>query len=278
MISVVTPSFNQSEWLRLAVASVSDQEGIEVEHIVQDALSTDGTRDWLSKDHRVQAVFERDDGMYDAINRGLQRARGDICAYLNCDEQYLPGTLAKVEQMLAAHPKTQVLFGDFVLTDTSGKPLSYRRVVLPTLQHLSLAPLGTGTCATFFRRSLLDRGFCFDPSWKASGDAVWVERLLKARVTMAVISEPLAIFTITNENLGASGVSHAEGQRRRANNETPISRARSIMGYRLRKAIAGAYLPRRVEIDIYTQKSPDVRQHIVQEYVGFRWSKSSASD
>ena len=95
--------------------------------------------------------------MYDAVNRGLAKAQGEICAYLNCDEQYLPCTFAKVLRFFAAHPEVDVLFGDFILTDIDGRPLSYRRVVLPTLQHLRVAPLGTGTCATFFRRNLLER-------------------------------------------------------------------------------------------------------------------------
>src|ERR1051325_81686 len=63
--SIVTPSFRNSKWLKLCVASVADQEGVEVEHIVQDSCSDDGTQDWLSKDPRVKAFIEKDTGMYD---------------------------------------------------------------------------------------------------------------------------------------------------------------------------------------------------------------------
>lgn len=90
LVSVVTPSFRSSQWLKLCIASVADQ-GIPVEHIVQDAGSDDGTLDWLPQDARVRAFIEKDQGMYDAINRGFRRATGDIFAWLNCDEQYLPG-------------------------------------------------------------------------------------------------------------------------------------------------------------------------------------------
>src|SRR5688572_31350980 len=95
--SIITPSFRNSEWLKLCVASVADQ-GVEHEHIVQDGGSDDGTLDWLRIDPRVQAHVEKDAGMYDAINRGLNRATGDIIAHLNCDEQYLPGALPAVEK------------------------------------------------------------------------------------------------------------------------------------------------------------------------------------
>ena len=81
--------------MKLCIASVADQ-GVELEHIVQDAESDDGTLDWLPQDRRVKAFVEKDQGMYDAVNRGLRRASGDILAYLNCDEQYLPGALAMV--------------------------------------------------------------------------------------------------------------------------------------------------------------------------------------
>src|SRR5882757_299741 len=100
--SVITPSFRNSNWLKLCVASVADQ-AVEVEHIVQDAGSDDGTLDWLSREPRVKAIVEPDSGMYDAVNRGLRRAQGDILSYLNCDEQYLPGALSAVEQFFSEH-------------------------------------------------------------------------------------------------------------------------------------------------------------------------------
>ena len=73
--SIITPSFRNSAWLKLCIASVADQ-GIELEHIVQDSLSDDGTLDWLLSDHRVKAYAEKDAGMYDAVNRGLKRSSG----------------------------------------------------------------------------------------------------------------------------------------------------------------------------------------------------------
>ena len=97
--SVITPSFRNSEWLKLCIASVADQSGAEFEHIVQDSCSDDGTQDWLTKDSRVRAFIEKDGGMYDAVNRGYRRATGDILCYLNCDEQYLPGALATVRKV-----------------------------------------------------------------------------------------------------------------------------------------------------------------------------------
>src|SRR5690349_18314195 len=96
--SIVTPSFRNSKCLKLCIASVADQQDVEREHIIQDSCSDDGTQDWLPQDHRVRAFIEKDGGMYDAINSGYRRATGDILAYLNCDEQYLPGALQAVDE------------------------------------------------------------------------------------------------------------------------------------------------------------------------------------
>ena len=120
--SIVTPSFRNSSWLKLCIASVADQEGIEFEHIVQDAGSDDGTLDWLPQDKRVKAFIEKDGGMYDAVNRGYRRAQGELLAYLNCDEQYLPGALKVVHDFFERHPEIEVaLAGAIVIGPRIGK-------------------------------------------------------------------------------------------------------------------------------------------------------------
>src|SRR5689334_24407188 len=111
--SIVTPSFRNSEWLKLCIASVADQD-VEHEHIVQDSCSDDGTQEWLPQDKRVSAFIEKDKGMYDAVNRGFRRAKGELLAYLNCDEQYLPDALNKVNAFFARHLEVDVLFADTV--------------------------------------------------------------------------------------------------------------------------------------------------------------------
>ncbi len=159
--SVVTPSFRQSQWLKMCVASVADQ-GVQAEHIVQDACSDDGTLDWLLTDPRVKAYAEKDHGMYDAVNRGLRRASGDILSYLNCDERSLPGTLAAVNAYFARHPEVEVVFGNCVIVDARGEFICYRKVQKPTkpivmvyrfahlyLRHF-LPPFGAGGPWSFF--------------------------------------------------------------------------------------------------------------------------------
>jgi glycosyltransferase involved in cell wall biosynthesis len=272
MISIVTPSFRQLDWLRLALASVADQQGVEVEHIIQDGGSEPEALAVFMTKPGVRFFSEPDAGMYDAINRGLRRARGDICGYLNCDEQYLPGALAQVAKFFSANPDVDVFFGDMILVDRQGQPLSYRRTVLPRQSHLRLAPLNTFSCATFFRRNLLDRGFYFDPQWKAIGDLVWVESLLRAGVRMGTLHRPLAAFALTGENLGATPLSHAEVARWKGVPKFGrVRTAAAVVLHRIRKAFGGAYRHRLVDIALYTHECPLKRQRRIAENVGFDW-------
>ncbi|MGH8094367.1 MAG: glycosyltransferase [Chthoniobacterales bacterium] len=279
MISIVTPSFRQLDWLRLAIASVADQEGVEWEHIIQDA-GTSGIEEFLRSDFqylvddkRLQLFVEKDEGMYDAINRGLRRARGEICAYLNCDEQYLSGALRSVVSFFDANPDIDVLFGDVVLTDPHGQPLSYRRTVLPTQWHIQAAHLNTSTCATFFRRELVEKGFHFDPQWRAIGDMVWVHSLLLAQVPMKTLSRPLATFTFTGENLGGTSLSTDEATRWQGRSRSSVWRALAVLRHRLGKAFHGAYQRRDLEIGIYTQDSPQRRVSRPAKKLGYRWPR-----
>ena len=271
-ISIVTPSYNQLSYLRLCVASVADQEGVDFEHIVQDAGSNAELQQWAAVQSGVRIFIEKDAGMYDAINRGWRRATGEICAHLNCDEQYLPGTLRKVADFFQAHPETEMLFGDVILVDENGMPLSYRRSIMPTKIHLRLAHLNAPSSATFFRRELLDRGFYFDPQWKVIGDAVRMEALLKVRVKIAMLREPLAVFALTGENLSDTPLARAEKERLKGRDSAwkSFTKMFAIGTHRLRKFFAGAYKWRTVRILIYTSNSPSKRREFVSR-VGFSW-------
>lgn len=280
MISIVTPSFNQLDWLLLAIASVADQNEVEVEHIIQDA-GTSGIEDFFKKEatgrsehYRPQLLIEKDEGMYDAVNRGLSKATGEICAYLNCDEQYLPGTLRKVSDFFAANPNICVLFGDVVLTNREGYPVSYRQAILPTRRHIRASHLNTLSCAMFFRRKLVEQGFVFDPKLKDVGDAEWVERLLIHNVPMRILPEPLAIFAFTGQNRSADPFARSEAARRSSYSNGLIAkaaRAGIIAEHRFRKALAGAYKKRDVTVQIYTLDSLNARSVRKAHQVTYRW-------
>lgn len=272
--SIITPSFRQLDWLRLSAASIADQQGVLHEHIVQDAGTGPELETWAQTIPNLSLYVEKDEGMYDAVNRGLKRAQGTICSYLNCDEQLLPNALNEVAAFFEKYPQIDVLFGDSILIDKAGRPLSYRRTVVPVLSYVESVQLNAPTCATFFRKSIIDRGLLFDPQWKIIGDQVWIEDLLRAGVRMATLPKPLAVFTFTDENLSSTALSKEEGKRHNPS-QSPLARLQKgahIIAHRTRKLLAGAYKLRRVEIDIYSLESPAMRVRRTAT-VGYGWPR-----
>jgi glycosyltransferase involved in cell wall biosynthesis len=260
--SIVTPSYRNSNWLKLCIASVADQQ-VEVEHIVQDAGSDDGTLDWLLRDERVKAFVEKDQGMYDAINRGLRRAGGEILAYLNCDEQYLPGALSAVEKFFAEHPQVDVLFGDVVVVDVAGKYLSHRKVQVPLKYHTWTCHLSTLSCATFFRRRIVvEEGFMFDSRLRDVGDGEWMVRLLQRRVKMAALGQFTSAFTHTGANMSAGPNARREnrGLRLSAPRWAQSIRPLTILHHRARRLLGGMYFQRPFSYEVFTTSSPAHRQ------------------
>lgn len=259
--SVITPSFRNSEWLKLCIASVADQ-GVDLEHIVQDSCSDDGTQDWLLKDGRVKAFVEKDSGMYDAVNRGLRRSKGEILSYLNCDEQYLPGALKAMDKFFKEHPEVDVVFGDFVVVDGDGNYLFHRKVQTPLLNHTWVSHLQTFTCATFFRRSVIDeQKVFFDPTLRDVGDGDWMLRLLQRKTPMAVMRQFTSSFTMTGENMSSKPNARKEAARMHGSAPGWVQMAKPliILQHRLRRFMGGVYSQAPFSFEIYTSKSPGTR-------------------
>ncbi len=272
--SIITPSFRQLDWLKLCAASIADQNAAPVEHIVQDAGTGPELEAWAAGQPGLQLFVEKDRGMYDAINRGLRRATGEIVAYLNCDEQYLPGALAAVERFFSEHPDVDIVFGDVVVVDEKGGYLCSRAVVLPKLNHTHVCTLGVFTAATFFRHSLLEKhGLFFSDAWRATGDAVWVLELLRKKVKMALLGQFVSTSTDTGENLILGPDAVAEQIRLRESAPTWVQKLAPlwVLEFRLRRLLAGVYWPRPLSYSIYTAESPAERQTFRVEKPTFVW-------
>lgn len=275
-ISVVTPSYKQAAWLRLCAASVADQKapGLRVEHIVQDSLSGPDVAEAVKRFPALQFISEKDQGMYDAINRGWARATGDILAWLNCDEQYLPGILGAVADYFREHPETDVLFGDAIIVDAKGDYICSRQVLKPQLYHTWTCHLNTFSCSMFLRRELLnERGFKLDAHWKDVGDAVLITDLLKAQVRMAVLNQYMATFVDSGENRNLQPWARKESIEFRSQAPWWVRQCKNLWRglHRLRRWLHGHYRPRPFAYEIYTPSSPDRRLHIEVPRPTFFW-------
>jgi glycosyltransferase involved in cell wall biosynthesis len=120
LVSIVTPTLNRARFLEHTLASVAAQTYRAVEHIVVDGGSTDHTlallRDW-EKRHKVRWSSEPDTGMYDAINKGLALATGEIVAYLNSDDLYFPWTIATIVEAFKQSRDVAFVYGDVLSVD-----------------------------------------------------------------------------------------------------------------------------------------------------------------
>jgi glycosyltransferase involved in cell wall biosynthesis len=256
----------------LCIASIADQQGVEVEHIVQDAGSDDGTLDWLTRDPHVQAHVEKDKGMYDAVNRGFRRACGEVLAYLNCDEQYLPGALKKVSDFFDRHPDVDVVFGDCIIVQANGVYLCDRRVLAPQFLHTRLSGnLSFLTAATFLRRRVIDEhNLFFNPDLRDIGDVEWTLRFIKAGLRPAVLPE---FFTETGQNMNLLPNARREQQQfvasapRWASFLAPLL----VLHFRLRRWRAGHYHCKPHDYSIYTLGNPTSRKTFHAVNPTFRW-------
>ncbi len=248
---IVTPSFNQLDFLKRCVASVADQatEGvgagndltpktknqkpehaISVHHHIQDGGSTDGTRKWLER--YAQEVRDRssdtgapnartpmpkaslsgytfsyesapDKGMYNAINRGWNKAPddADLIAWLNCDEQYLSGTLEYVDQVFHRNQNLDFVFGDYLMVNEAGKLICYRKAHKPSWPFIISDHLYTLTCTMFLRKRIFDEGLHLDESFHAVGDADFVVRALRSGARTKHCSRYFSSFMVAGGNI-----------------------------------------------------------------------------
>jgi GT2 family glycosyltransferase len=121
-ISIITPSYNQGEYIEETIQSVLNQGYPNLEYIIIDGGSTDHTIE-IIKRYESQIhywISEPDRGQTHAINKGLAQATGEILAYLNSDDYYLPGTLQKIADHFQAHPQTSLCHGHCRYVDEQG--------------------------------------------------------------------------------------------------------------------------------------------------------------
>lgn len=272
--SIITPSYNMLSYLKCASASISDQEGVDFEHLVMDGGSSDGTAAWLRENPGIIGISEKDHGMYDAVNKGLKRARGDIISYLNCDEQYLPGTLAFVHDYFKSHPAVDIVFGNTLLVAPDGKLIAYRKGYRVNYAFIAVSHLYVLTCTMFFRRRIIDQGYFFNDKLRAVADMDFVLKLLKAGFTVRHLSRYLSTFTYTGDNLSVSDT--AKQETRQLNKNIPIYL--KLLKYPLNitrlatKYLSGAYCEKYPLIyEIYDLEDLTKRKHFEAATANHQW-------
>src|SRR4051794_23322071 len=222
-ITVVTPCLNAADTLPVALESVRAQGYPNLEHVVVDGGSTDGTVELLEQTG-VRYVSEPDEGLSDAMNKGVRMATGDIIGWLNADDLYRPGALELVGQAFAERPGAMWAFGRCPIVDANGdeirpavtayKDFFLRRWSFPLhlVQNFVSAP------ATFVRREAFEEVGMFDVRYRYSMDYdLWL-RLGRRGYEPIFIDQELAAFRMAEGSLSMTGfetqfVEHAENAR-----------------------------------------------------------------
>jgi glycosyltransferase involved in cell wall biosynthesis len=158
LLSIITPSFNQARYLETTIESVLTQDYTRIEYIVIDGASTDGSVDIIKK-YESQLAFwisEKDNGQGDAINKGLARANGDIVAWLNSDDYYLPNAISNAVKVFEGIPGLVMAYGDMLAVNELGltiNTLKYKQLSLEDLLCFQII----GQPAVFFRREAFEK-------------------------------------------------------------------------------------------------------------------------
>lgn len=174
-ITVITPSFNQAAYLERTILSVLNQGYPNLEYIIVDGGSTDGSVDIIRRyaDRLTWWVSEPDQGQTDAINKGLRRATGDWVAWQNSDDIYYPGAFQDMATATAKHPEAGLIVGDMMLINEHDHPLRDVRYVQPSYKALLAEGMVLTNQAAFWRRGVHteiglmreDLHFSFDYEW-----------------------------------------------------------------------------------------------------------------
>ena len=200
--SIVTPSYNYAQYLPTAIESViaEKESGIDLEHIVIDAKSTDNTIEVLERYPHIDWISEPDEGMSDGINKGFLKASGDLIMWLNADDAIIPGALEKVQDYAEANPDADVIYGDCVFTDGDMKPLrqKYEHRFDPFVLRWGGCYIPSTSC--YYRRKIIDAGELIDIRYKVCMDFEYYMRLHHLGYKFGYIPAPLAHFRWHDEN------------------------------------------------------------------------------
>ncbi|MEQ1861095.1 MAG: glycosyltransferase family 2 protein [Chthoniobacteraceae bacterium] len=194
-LSIITPCFNSVHTIRETLESVRSQDYANLEHVVIDGGSTDGTLDIVREFPHVRWISEKDEGHWHAMDKGIRMATGEAFAILNADDFYRPGALPAVGETLAAHPQWDGVFGDIVFVDGEGREI-FRREEAGWDPFIVWCGFGIAHHQAFFlRKATYERlGSYRYKEFKGTCDIEYLYRLVRAQARIGHIPRLLVNF------------------------------------------------------------------------------------
>ncbi len=242
LVSIVTPSYNQAQFLKQTIESVLGQDYPRIEYLVADGRSTDGSVEIIKQyaDRLAWWVSETDAGQGEAINKGLARVTGDIVAWLNSDDYYLPGTIRAAVQAFQQNPDVALVYGDMLAVDAQGRTtntLTYKQLMLQDLLCFQII----GQPAVFFRREVLEKAGGLDTSFHYLLDhQLWIRMAQHGRMLHIPQTWAAARYHAAAKNVAKAAEFGREAFRILAWAESQPGLAEAVSGV-ARRARASAY-------------------------------------
>jgi glycosyltransferase involved in cell wall biosynthesis len=196
-VTIVTPSYNQAHFLEETMRSVLEQDYPNIEYVVIDGGSTDGSAEIIQTYESQLAYWQsqKDKGQTDAINQGFARASGEILAWLNSDDILLPGAVSAAVRQLQAHPQVGMVYGDCLWINADGKKIGNFPAAQTDLKKLRRGYVHIPQQASFFRADLWKKVGPLDDSFYFAMDYdLWTR--LAAEAPLLYIPELWAAFRL----------------------------------------------------------------------------------
>lgn len=211
-VSIVTVSFNQARYLERMLRSVAAQDYDDIEHIVVDAGSTDGSRDIIEqyRDQLAAVVLEPDRGPPDGLNKGFALATGDLFAYLNADDEYLPGAVRAAVAEFRRHADADIVVGHGYIVDGDGRPIRRFRSAPFSRWRFAYGAAVVMQQSTFFRAGAFRATSGFNVANRNSWDAEFYLDMCLAGARVCMAEGYWSLFRIHPESISGSGRLNAE--------------------------------------------------------------------
>jgi len=199
-ITIVTPSFNQGNFLEETILSVIGQNYPNLEYLIYDGGSSDNSIDIIKKyeDKIDYWISEKDKGQSNAINKGLQKSTGEIINWLNSDDMLMPNTLFLIAEFFEKNPQYDAVSGDLYVIDTKGNLLFEKKLIDLHYLEMIFSSISVPQPATFFKRSALIKTGYLDENLNYNMDLDFFIRMKKAGVKFGRINKPIAKFRLHN--------------------------------------------------------------------------------
>ncbi len=204
LISIITPVLNRVQFLEKAILSIKNQDYPHIEHIIMDGDSTDGTLDIIKKyegKYNMKWFSEKDNGLYNALNKGFKIAKGDILCWLDSDDVYLSGTIKRVVNVFQKNPDIDVVFGNILISDENDKIINHIKHTDFDINVLIYLGMNLNPQATFWKKSLHDKIGGLNEGYRLSADRDFFIRMGLSGAKFYHIKKLLSIYRFHVEQI-----------------------------------------------------------------------------